>query len=214
MTLQAGCGNADAMSQIPEPLSEPPLFDQRNCVVRSWNWLEDIFLGPRFEQVQRADSSWIFVPRLQGRGDAVQQPPWIELLIGPAGSTVAAALLSLIGIVPSLSTQLRTGLSGFLFFNIVLGLYYGEQRSELLRIAQEQRSDSAAVEIRESIEEGGRKAAQSAIFAGIAILQTLSNSFDPQLEAAGRYFLKSLQEAFLEDISIEADESPGNESVN
>jgi hypothetical protein len=59
------------MRQIPEPLSEPPLFDQRNCVVRSWNWLGGILLGPRFYLVQRADSSWIFVPRLQGRGDAV-----------------------------------------------------------------------------------------------------------------------------------------------
>jgi hypothetical protein len=89
---------------------------------------------------------------------------------------VAAALLSLIGIVPSLSAQVRTGMSGFLFFIIVLGLYYGEQHSELLRIAQEQRSDSAAVEIRESIKEAGGKASQSAIFAGLAILQALSKA--------------------------------------
>ena len=68
------------------------------------------------------------------------------------------------------------------------------------------------MEIRESIKEAGGKASQSAIFAGLAILQALSNSSDPQLEAAGRYFLNSLKEAFLEDISLEVDENAGNES--
>ena len=75
---------------------------------------------------------------------------------------------------PGSLAKLRNGISGLLLFVIVLGLYYGEQRSELIRIAQEQRSDAAAVALRESIEEEGRKASQSAIFAGLAVLRALS----------------------------------------
>jgi hypothetical protein len=105
-------------------------------------------------------------------------------------------------------------MSGILFFSIDLGLCYGEQRSELLRIAQEQRSDSAAVEIRESIQEKGRKAPKGAIFTGLAILQALSYSSDPQLEASGRYFLNSLKEAFSEYLSLDVVENAGNESCD
>jgi len=44
-------------------------------MVRSWNWLEALLLGPRFEQLQRADGRWIFVPQLQASSDGVQRHP-------------------------------------------------------------------------------------------------------------------------------------------
>jgi hypothetical protein len=84
-----GCGNADDMSPNLEPTSNAPLFDQRNCIARSWNWLEGLLLGPRFEQVQRSDGSWIYVPRLESSDSGIQRPPLPELLIVPAGYVVS-----------------------------------------------------------------------------------------------------------------------------
>jgi hypothetical protein len=197
------------MPQSPDPsvdLSQP-LFDQRNCLLRSWNSLEAWLLGPRYELTQRPDGRWVFQPSVPAQANASERPPWRELVIGPSGSTVATALLGLQGFLPDLPPRIRASASGFLLFFTVVGLFYGEQRSELLRIAQDrrrldqqERSDAEALELRGSIEEGSRKSSRRAVFAGLAVLQALSNSSDPELGRAASYFASILKQEASDEI--------------
>jgi hypothetical protein len=211
-----GDGNTGCMLPEPDPTTAPPLFDQRNCARRSWYWLEGLLLGPRFEQVQRSDGIWIFQPVLSPGSTGLGSTPWVEWVVGSFGSTLGAVLLGLLGLIPDRLSSLRWFSVAFLLLIVVLGLVYAERRSELLRIAQEQLrrrdlegSDAAAAArfaaIEDRIDQAGQQAAQQSVFSGIAVLQTLGNSSDPELARAARYFASLLKEVSSEEIELVAE---------
>jgi DNA-binding MarR family transcriptional regulator len=201
------------MTPKPDPTAAPPLFDQRNCTQRSWHWLEGLLLGPRFEHVQRPDGIWIFQPVLTPGSTGLETAPWVEWAVGTPGSTLGSVLLGLLGLVPDRLSILRWLSVAILLLVVVLGLVYAERRSELLRIAQEQlrrrelqSTDRAAAArfaaIEDRIDQASQQAAQQSVFSGLAVLQTLSNSSDPELARASRYFASLLKEAASEEIEL------------
>jgi DNA-binding MarR family transcriptional regulator len=208
------------VSPLSEKPPDCPLFDQRNCVQRIWNALQGLLLGPRFQLVQLQDGRWIFEPFIPNDEDDLAPTPWVELVVGPSGTTLGSVLLGLIGLIPDLKPGARWFSVTILLLIVVLGIIYGQQRSELLRIAQEQlrrreqqRTDAAADgaekrttarfdEIEDRIDQASQQAAQQSVFSGLAVLQALSNSSDPEVARAAIYFAGILKETASEQIEL------------